>query len=225
MYCATEIPLIDSNPRFTWTTSALSNLLLASVLRLQMGLGRKIASCELKWLLQHIAGSQTEYPRPLWHFQKVPSLVNRELEFWVQPRLSLPGSLQFGTGPNWSQFIAGLASGLIFSCIFLDSLFQLGLFHKSLIFLFLIYMLRFSVEFNVLAENAHNTEHKCPSHYNNGRCSIAVRFLACYLKCECVPPYNLWGTRQFLYNYSTILHTSASNLLKFKNSYYKMPIT
>lgn len=141
-HCATEIPLIDSNPRFTWTTSSLSNLLLASVLRLQMGLGRKIASCELKWLLQYIAGSQTEYPRPLWHFQKVPpSLMIRELEFWVQLRLSLPGSLQFEIGPNWSQFIAGLASGLIFSCVFLDSLFQLGLFHKSLIFLLWSFML------------------------------------------------------------------------------------
>lgn len=84
-----------------------------------------------------------------------------------QPQDLDSDSFHFGIGPNQSQFTAGFASGLVFSCIILDSLFQPSIFHKSLISLVLgkadvlIYILRFSVEFNVLAENPHNTEHEC----------------------------------------------------------------
>lgn len=175
MHCATETPLTDPNLRLTWTTSALSNLLLASVLRLQMWLGRKngflwagIAATAHCW-------SPNRVHKTSLMFSKITTFFGEQNRWSSQaecfspnsPRIWIPDSFHFGIGPNQSQFTAGFASGLVFSCIILDSLFQPSIFHKSLISLVLgkadvlIYILRFSVEFNVLAENPHNTEHEC----------------------------------------------------------------
>lgn len=105
-------------------------------------------------------------------FSKSTTFFGEQRTGIQQLRLSLPGSHRSKLPSVWSRTQLKPVHSRVCQWIstqlhYSESLFQLGIFHKSLIFLFLgkadvlIHILRFPVEFNVLAENAHNTEHKC----------------------------------------------------------------